>query len=64
VKNFMTTNLVILNPNDKITEVINILSSGMVPIIVDKGRFLGLITKIDLINYLNKKILTNNEIFD
>jgi cystathionine beta-synthase len=64
VKNYMTTNLVILNPNDKIKEVINILSSGMVPIIVDKGRFLGLITKIDLIHYLNKKILTNNEIFD
>jgi cystathionine beta-synthase len=64
VKNFMTTNLVILNPNDKIKEVIDILSSGMVPIIVDEGKFLGLITKIDLINYLNKKISTNNEFFD
>ncbi len=64
VKNFMTTNLVKLNPDDNIKEVINILSSGMVPIIVDDKKFLGLITKIDLINYLNKKILTNNEIFD
>ena len=50
----MTTNLVTLSPNDKISEVINILSSGMVPIIVDDKKFLGLITKIDLINYLNK----------
>ena len=64
VKNFMTTNLVKLSPDDNITEVINILSSGMVPIIVDDKKFLGLITKIDLINYLNKKILNNNEIFD
>jgi cystathionine beta-synthase len=55
VKNFMATNLVTLSSNDKLSDVINILSSGMVPIIVDKGQFIGLITKIDLINFLNKK---------
>ena len=55
VKNYMTTNLVTLSPNDNISDVLNIFSSGMVPIIVDKGTFIGLITKIDLINYLNKK---------
>ena len=54
VKNIMATNLVTLSPNDKISDIKEILSSGMVPIIVDKGRFIGLITKIDLINYLNK----------
>jgi cystathionine beta-synthase len=64
VKDFMATNLVTLNPNDKITDVINVLSSGKVPIITEKGKFLGLITKIDLINYLNKKISAINEIFD
>ena len=54
VENFMSTNLVTLASNDKIMDVIQILSSGMVPIIVDKGRFVGLITKIDLIKHLNK----------
>ena len=39
---------------DKISDIKEILSSGMVPIIVYKGRFIGLITKIDLINYLIK----------
>ncbi len=54
VKNFMTSNLRILSPNDKISDVKLILSSGMIPIIVDKGKFIGLITNIDLINYFTK----------
>ena len=55
IKDFMTTNLVTLSQNDKISDVLNILSTDMVPIILDKGKFFGIITKIDLINYLNKK---------
>ena len=55
VKKYMSTNLVILSPNDKVSDVVQILSSGMVPIIIDDGQFIGLITKIDLINYLNKQ---------
>lgn len=54
VKDVMSINLVTLSPKDKITEVIQILRSGMVPIIMDKEHFIGLITKIDLINYLSK----------
>ena len=54
VKNFMTIKLITFAPDDKISGVLKILSSGMVPVIVDKGKFIGLITKIDLINYLSK----------
>ena len=54
VKDFMATNVLTLSSNNNISDVINILSSGMVPIVEDKGKFIGLITKIDLINYLNK----------
>ena len=63
VRNYMTTNLVTLSPEDKISQVLKIFSSGMVPIIIDKGRFIGLITKIDLINYLAKNKSTH-EIFN
>jgi cystathionine beta-synthase len=55
VKQFMSTNLKKLSPNNTISDVIDIFSSGMVPIIEDDERFIGLITKIDLIKFLNKK---------
>ncbi len=58
VRDSMTTNLITLSSNSSISEVMSILSSGMVPIVVDKNIFIGMITKIDLINYLN-----NNKIY-
>ena len=54
VKNYMTQNLITLSPEDKLSDILKIFSSGMVPIIIDKGRFIGLITKIDLINFIAK----------
>ncbi len=62
VKKFMTRNLVTLSPQDNLSEILKIFSSGMVPIILDKGRFIGLITKIDLINFLAKNKISVNEI--
>lgn len=56
VRDYMSTNLVILSPNDKILDLMYVFSSGMVPIICDNGDFKGLITRIDLINYLNLSI--------
>ena len=58
VKEVMSSNLVTLSPKDKIGDIIKILLSGMVPIVVDREQFIGLITKIDLINYLNKNKIT------
>jgi cystathionine beta-synthase len=63
VRNFMTTNLETLSPNAKISDVMDIFASGMVPIVIDKDTFIGLITKIDMINYLTKNKI-QNEICD
>ena len=62
VKKFMAQNLVTLSPEDTISEILEIFSSGMVPIIIDKGKFIGLITKIDLINFIAKTKISVNEI--
>lgn len=62
VKEIMTRNLVTLSPGNDLSEIMEIFSSGMVPIIIERGRFVGLITKIDLINYLVKNKNTVNEI--
>jgi len=56
VKDYMSSNLVILSPKDKILDLMYVFSSGMTPIICDEGEFKGLITRIDLINYLNLSI--------
>ena len=64
VKSVMSVNLATLSPEDKITDVIKILSAGMVPIVMNQERFTGLITKIDLINYLIKNKINHNEIFN
>lgn len=56
VMDYMTSNLVILSPKAKIMDLMYVFSAGMVPIICDEGDFKGLITRIDLINYLNLSI--------
>jgi len=55
VQDFMTTNLETLPPSADPTELISLFERERVPIIVDNGRFLGLITKIDYLNYLRRK---------
>ncbi len=56
IDNIMTTNLTKILPNASLDSLINVLKKGFVAIIEDKNEvFCGIITKIDLINYLNKK---------
>lgn len=55
VQDFMTTNLETLPPSADPSELISLFDRERVPIIVDDGRFLGLITKIDYLNYLRRK---------
>jgi len=51
----MTSKLEVVSPSHKIENVVPILRADRVVILVDDGRFLGLITKVDLINHLRRK---------
>ena len=55
VENVMSKNLVTLRQDASIDELLLVFDEGLVAIIEDgKRNFYGLITKIDLINFLNK----------
>lgn len=53
VENSMTKELKIIRTDEPLESLVNVLSDGLVAIVEDRfGNFQGLITKIDLINYL------------
>jgi len=54
---FMTDRLETVAPSDGIDALLPIFRADRVAIVVDGGRFLGLITKIDLINHLRQKTI-------
>ena len=56
VSEAMTKNLVTIDVKSKPEAVLPIFQKGMVAIVMDKGKFLGLITPIDLLQYLRKRI--------
>ncbi len=57
VSDFMTTKLTTLSASSSINELMPIFANDMVVIVVDNNsNYLGLITKIDLINHLRKQL--------
>ncbi|MGE5617059.1 MAG: pyridoxal-phosphate dependent enzyme [Bacillota bacterium] len=56
VRKHMTTRLETVNPADTLGDVIRILDKDHVAIVADKQRFYGLITRIDLLNSLRRKL--------
>ena len=52
----MTSKLEVVSPSNQIEDVVPILRADRVVIVVDEGRFLGLITRVDLINHLRRKL--------
>jgi cystathionine beta-synthase len=56
VQTAMTDRVVTLPPSASFTELREILDSGRVAIMVDQTQFVGLITRIDLLNYLRRKV--------
>jgi len=59
ISDFMTERLETLKPSAKIEDLIPIFRADRVAILVDEdGAYLGLITKIDLINYLRQQLPT------
>jgi len=55
VKTAMVTELAVVNVHDPIDEVLPIFNKDYVAIVKDGARFLGLITRVDLLNYLRRK---------
>ncbi len=56
VKDYMSKDIIFVSSNDELSEVIAILKQGFLVIVKKTNRFYGLITKMDYINYLRKKL--------
>ena len=56
VRAAMTDRLETLQPSESLDAVRKILDSGKVTIVMDGAEFVGLITRIDLLNYLRRKV--------
>jgi len=56
VSNFMSTHLETVQPTASFECLLDIFDRGRVPIVCDQDRFLGLITRIDLLNYLRRRM--------
>jgi cystathionine beta-synthase len=53
----MTTQLETLAPDAGLDALFKVLDGGHVAIIVERGTFLGLITRVDLLNALRTRML-------
>ncbi len=58
VSKYMTTKLKTLAPDADVHDLLPIFEADRVAIVMDGDNFLGLITRIDLINYLRKKTMS------
>jgi cystathionine beta-synthase len=51
----MTTALETVESSADVSNLVELFERDLVPIIMHEGRFVGLITKIDYLNYLRRK---------
>ncbi len=56
VGEIMESHLVTVTPDAPLPQLIEIFRRGMVAIVMDRGEFLGLITRIDLLNWLRRRL--------
>ncbi|PTL85678.1 pyridoxal-phosphate dependent enzyme [Vitiosangium sp. GDMCC 1.1324] len=56
VRDFMSTRLQTVDVSTPVPELLTLLDKGFVPIVVDGEEFIGLITRIDLLNHLRRKL--------
>lgn len=54
ISEVMTTRLEVLKPTEPLKRVVELLKKGLVAIISDQDNFFGMITKMDVIEYLRK----------
>ncbi|MCE2883003.1 MAG: pyridoxal-phosphate dependent enzyme [Planctomycetaceae bacterium] len=56
VKDFMTSRVETVRPTASVNDLVPIFRADRVAVVADEKHFYGLITKIDLINYLRKQL--------
>jgi cystathionine beta-synthase len=56
VKDYMSKDIISVSDNDDLAKVIAILKQGLLVIVQKENQFYGLITKMDYINYLRRKL--------
>jgi len=56
VRNAMTRNLTVIGPDTPPDELLTIFRQGMVAIVKDGDSFLGLVTRMDLLNHLRRRM--------
>jgi len=56
VRDFMSSRLETVAPDTPLEALLRILDRGLVAIVVDGERFLGLITRFDALNYLRRQL--------
>ncbi len=56
VRRYMTSRLTTVPVSASVDALLPIFDAGMVALVVDEGHFLGLITRIDLLNYLRRSL--------
>lgn len=56
VRDHMATRLVTVGPSTKVKELLPLFADGIVPLVFDGPVFLGLVTKMDVVNALRRKL--------
>ena len=56
VRDVMSTRLQTVDVRTPVPELLSLLDKGFVPIVMDGEEFIGLITRIDLLNHLRRKL--------
>lgn len=56
VEQYMSSRLKTISPKTPLEDLMPIFANGMVAIVVDNDKFVGLITRSDVINYLKRQI--------
>ena len=56
VSSYMTSRLETVAPTAPLEALLPIFDAGQVPIVCEGDKFLGLITRIDLLNYLRRRM--------
>lgn len=56
VRDIMSTKVETLAPSASIQDLVRVLDRGLIGVVVDRGALFGIVTRIDLVNYLRRRV--------